>query len=101
MKRLIIYTSTFTVLLLLACGDTTGYDSQWNATEPDMCIISCEKAFNDRNDGILETQITPDFTFHFAQSDIGETVNGYTIPSTWNYEQGLRAAANMLPAVRM
>ncbi len=98
MVRLSLYSVLSAVLLLSACGDTTGSDTHWNATEPDMCVLYFEGSFNDRKIEILETQIAPGFVFHFAQSDIGETVNGYTIPSAWDYDHIFRAASNMFRA---
>ncbi|MCP4231790.1 MAG: hypothetical protein GY771_16800, partial [bacterium] len=39
--------------------------------------------------------LSPNFTFYFNPSDVGDDVDGYTIPSSWGYEEDWTATRNM------
>lgn len=94
MKRILLISIALAVLLGVACEDEAG--STFCATSPAECIQYLEQAFNDRDIAIFETQIAPDFIFYFNEDDVGEEVNGYTIPETWDYEHEHRAVWNIV-----
>ncbi|MCP4231785.1 MAG: hypothetical protein GY771_16775 [bacterium] len=97
MKRILLISLTLTILLGVACTETTGPEPPtYFGLTPSQCIYYLEQAFNDRDIGIFEKQLSPNFIFYFNPSDVGENVGGYTIPSSWDFDHIRRAVWNMV-----
>ena len=96
MKRILLISLALAVLLGVACNETTEPEGPgvYGAT-PAECIGNVELSFNDRDISIFEIQLASDFTFSFNPNDVGEEVNGYIIPETWDYNHIKRAVSNL------
>ncbi|MCP4231480.1 MAG: hypothetical protein GY771_15210 [bacterium] len=97
MKRILLISLTLTVLLGASCKETTGPEDGVDRTPdtPEKCLYGVEYSFNHYNIGLYKAMLSPDFTFYFNPSDVGKDVDGYTIPSSWGYEEDWTATDNM------
>jgi len=75
--------------LLLACGgddETTTPDQlpPIAPTSPANVLRNVERSFNTKDYDLFEFCLSPNFVFYFNPNDIGEIVEGYVIPVSWN-----------------
>ncbi|MCP4231786.1 MAG: hypothetical protein GY771_16780 [bacterium] len=96
MRRILLLSLSLTVLLGVACKDPVAPEPTYFGLTPSQCIYYLEQAFNDRDIGIFEKQFSPNFIFYFNEDDIGNEVNEYTIPETWDFDHFRHAVWNML-----
>ncbi len=94
MKRILFTFISLGIVLGIACNETTGPDIQ--GVTPTERIYNVELSFNARDVTLFERQLTDDFTFYFNENDVGNDVNGYIIPESWNRDDISRAVDNLL-----
>ena len=86
------------VLISAGCGDeepTTTEAGPYDATEPKYVLANVELAFNRGDVNLLSNCLAGDFAFYFDVNDIGQKVDGYTIPTSWTRDEFLTAAGNI------
>ncbi len=70
-----------------------------NLETPNGVLQIIVYAFNDHKDAEAiykyKTALSPDFVFNFNPADVGDIVNGYQIPESWNYSEDWTATRNM------
>ncbi len=104
MKRhIIIISAACVATLLLACGDETITDPAPNIepTSPARVLENVERAFNQRDIGLLKAMLSEGFVFHFDPRDVGTYPPGgnYIIPESWSYTEFTQAISNMFTKV--
>jgi hypothetical protein len=62
---------------------------------PAHCLKVIAASWNGRNYDRFQPCLSPDFVFYFNPIDVGQTVEGYVIPVSWNYTQMTAAVKNM------
>ncbi|UCE27362.1 MAG: hypothetical protein JSW52_01010 [Candidatus Coatesbacteria bacterium] len=62
---------------------------------PAGVIELIQDAYTERNIDLYKECLSPDFTFYFDQNDVGDDVEGYVIPVSWNYDDEVEAVNNM------
>jgi len=95
MKRILLISLALAVLLGVACRETIAPEPRYFAVSPEECIYYLEKSFNTTDMVMFTAMLASDFTFYFNQADVGSDIDGYIIPSSWNYEQENQAIGNM------
>ncbi len=86
------------ILGTVGCGDDEAPPTErgpYDATEPKFVLANVELAFNRDDVNLLSDCLAADFVFYFDVNDIGEKVNGYTIPTSWTRQEFLTAAGNL------
>ncbi|MCP4231787.1 MAG: hypothetical protein GY771_16785 [bacterium] len=96
MKRFLLISLSLTILLGVACKDPIAPEPTYFGLTPSQCIYYLEQAFNDRGISIFEIQLSPGVVFYFGPYDIGDYVNGYKIPETWDFDHIRRATWNII-----
>jgi hypothetical protein len=98
LTRFLLPTLLLGVLGAAGCGDeevTSPEPGPYDATEPKFVFANVELAFNRGDVNLLSNCLAGDFVFYFDVNDIGQKVNGYTIPTSWTREEFLTAAGNL------
>jgi hypothetical protein len=73
-------------LSLLSCGgerSTGPGDGGGAVNTPSGVVASLEQAINNFNDVGYRALMHDSMTFYFDDDDVGDEVNGYTIPESW------------------
>lgn len=86
------------ILGTAGCGDeepTPTEAGPYDATEPKYVLANVELAFDRGDVNLLSECLAGDFVFLFDVNDIGQKVDGYTIPASWTRDEFLTAAGNM------
>ena len=86
------------ILGTAGCGDeepTPTEAGPYDATEPRYVLANVELAFDRGDVNLLSNCLAGDFAFYFDVNDIGQKVDGYTIPTSWTRDEFLTAAGNM------
>lgn len=86
------------ILGTAGCGDeepTPTEPGPYDATEPKYVLANVELAFDRGDVNLLSECLAGDFVFLFDVNDIGQKVDGYTIPASWTRDEFLTAAGNM------
>ena len=97
MKRIILIPLSLTIRLGVACKELTAPKPQpgYTSDTPEECIYNLEYSFDTADIGLYKAMLSSGFTFYFNPSDVGKDVDGYTIPSSWSYEEDWAATDNM------
>ncbi|MCP4231788.1 MAG: hypothetical protein GY771_16790 [bacterium] len=95
MKRILLISLTLSVLLGVACKDPVAPVVGNGAGSPRDCIELLVRAINGGNIAGYRTLLAPDYTFYFNDADVGDEVDGYTIPETWDLDEESAAMGNM------
>jgi hypothetical protein len=96
--RFLLPTLFLGVLGTAGCGDEEATPTErgpYGATEPKYVLANVELAFNRGDVNLLSDCLAGDFVFYFDVNDIGQKVDGYTIPASWTREEFLTAAGNL------
>lgn len=86
------------ILGTAGCGDeevTPTEAGPYDTTEPRYVLANVELAFDRDDVNLLSECLAGDFVFLFDVNDIGQKVDGYTIPASWTRDEFLTAAGNM------
>jgi hypothetical protein len=86
------------ILGTAGCGDeepTPTEPGPYDATEPKYVLANVELAFDRGDVNLLSECLAGDFVFLFDVNDIGQKVDGYTIPASWTRDELLTATGNM------
>ncbi|MGD8718714.1 MAG: hypothetical protein PVH29_07815 [Candidatus Zixiibacteriota bacterium] len=75
--------------------ETPAGPETYEPTEPAFVLANVELSFNRSDARLLAAALSNDFAFHFDPADVGTTVNGYTIPTSWDRAAFLQAAGNL------
>lgn len=62
---------------------------------PAKTLNTVETAINEGNIELLSLCLSDDFHFYFNSDDIGDTVDGYEIPASWNNNEFIQAFGNV------
>ncbi len=87
--------------LALACGEEEPVTppSLLDLSSPDGVLQTVVFAFNHHSQPTsivnYKAALSPDFIFYFNPTDVGDIVNGYQIPESWNYAEDTNATRNM------
>jgi hypothetical protein len=93
---------TLTVLVaaaFVACGgeeETTPEPQPQVMNSPAAVLYNVEYSWNHRDIGVFKRCLSSDFAFYFNPNDVGQIVDGYQIPVSWNYAEMTTAVGNML-----
>jgi len=91
------------VLITAGCGDEDAAPTEagpYDATEPKYVLANVELAFNRGDVNLLSDCLAGEFKFFFDVDDIGQKIDGYTIPASWARDEFLAAADNMFAETR-
>jgi hypothetical protein len=82
--------------ILLACGGETGPTGSdkpqyFARTSPANVLRNIETSFNYQDYDVFAGCLSPNFIFYFNPNDVGEIVEGYVIPVSWNRVEMLAA----------
>jgi hypothetical protein len=91
MKPITILTVIFALATLIACDDTI--TPQGNT--PSYVLELVEESFNRQGISVLDGVLSTDFVFYFNPIDVGDDVEGFTIPESWDRDSHMRACDNM------
>lgn len=86
------------VLITAGCGDEDAAPTEagpYDATEPKYVLANVELAFGRGDVNLLSGCLAGEFKFYFDVDDIGQIIDGYTIPTSWTRDEFLTAAGNM------
>jgi hypothetical protein len=88
----------FAGTLLLACGDEEENPTPTPLVNdsPANCLKIVAASWRDKDYGRFKPCLSPDCVFYFNPDDVGQVVEGYTIPESWNRAEMLAAIQNML-----
>jgi hypothetical protein len=85
--------------LLLACGEEDVTDPKTPEyripNSPVNVLKNIRLSFNVKGYNGFRECLSPDFVFYFNPNDVGQTVEGYKIPVSWNRVEMLAAIKNM------
>jgi hypothetical protein len=86
-NKLLVMTVLSVILLnMLSCGGETSTgpdDGGGTVNTPSGVVASLEQAINNLNDTAYRGLMHDSMTFYFDDDDVGDEVNGYTIPESW------------------
>jgi hypothetical protein len=95
----VVSVAILTVLVVNGCifGSRDGEDGEPppGLDTPARVVEAIEVAYNIRDIEDYKVCLSPNFTFYFDRSDVGEDVGGYTIPDSWGYDDEVDAVKNM------
>lgn len=63
---------------------------------PANCLRLVERYWNTLDYSQFQPTLAPNFVFYFNPNDVGQTVEGYSIPVSWNAQEMKDAIRNML-----
>ena len=98
---------TLTLLLFLApaffgaCGDEEPPPGPQPVVmnTPAAVLENVEYSWDHRDIDLFKATLSTNFVFYFNPNDVGSEVNGYIIPTSWNYQEMTTAVGNMLAEV--
>ena len=94
MKRLATITAAL-ALLALACSEKDNTPNPADPASPNAVLNVIEAAFTAQDLAQLKPALADNLTFYFNPADVGNIVNGYQIPPSWNYAEFTGACQNM------
>lgn len=97
-SRVLLTAFLIGVIISAGCGDEESTPTEagpYEATEPEYVLANVELAFDRGDVNLLGECFAGGFVFLFDVNDIGEKVDGYTIPASWTRDEFLTAAGNM------
>ena len=95
--RTMLIAAALAAALLLACGgddEITTPTPVVNDT-PANCLKVVEGSWNSRDYHRYRATLSPNFVFYFNPNDIGDDVEGYIIPVSWDYVEMNAAIQHM------
>jgi hypothetical protein len=97
--RTIIVAAALAAALLIACGEEDITDPEgpryFTPASPVNVLRNVEKSFRIQGFNGFRDCLSPDFVFYFNPNDVGEIVEGYKIPVSWNRVEMLAAIRKM------
>jgi hypothetical protein len=100
MRRILLISLSLVILLGIACKEEETIidpvpEGDYTPESPEDCISNFELSFNKRNIELYKALLSPNYTFYFNPLDVGNDVDGYIIPDSWDYTEDTGATENM------
>ncbi|UCE26719.1 MAG: hypothetical protein JSW52_10290 [Candidatus Coatesbacteria bacterium] len=90
--RIVTFIAVVLILTTLtACTDTVAP----RVNTPAQVLEFLEESFNRGGISILDGVLSADFVFYFDQNDVGDVIDDFIIPVSWDREAHLEACGNM------
>ena len=80
----------------LACGgDEKTTPDAFAVTTPAAVLANISASWNQREVARFKASLSPNFVFYFNPHDVGQSVNGYVIPVSWDYPETVDTVRTM------